>query len=44
VSASELALELVRLDTINPPGREAAAAELLAGLRQPADGHLGCGV
>ncbi|HET6505364.1 MAG TPA: M20/M25/M40 family metallo-hydrolase [Baekduia sp.] len=28
--AVDLALELVRLDTINPPGREAAAAELLA--------------
>jgi succinyl-diaminopimelate desuccinylase len=30
MTASELALELVRLDTINPPGREAPAADLLA--------------
>jgi succinyl-diaminopimelate desuccinylase len=27
----DLALELVRLDTVNPPGREAPAADLLAG-------------
>ena len=31
MDAVDLALELVRLDTINPPGRESAAAELLAG-------------
>jgi succinyl-diaminopimelate desuccinylase len=30
MSASDLALELVRLDTINPPGRESAAASVLA--------------
>ena len=30
-AALDLALELVRLDTINPPGNEAPAAELLAG-------------
>jgi succinyl-diaminopimelate desuccinylase len=29
--AVDLALELIRLDTINPPGREAAAADLLSG-------------
>ena len=29
--AVDLALELVHLDTVNPPGREAAAAALLAG-------------
>jgi succinyl-diaminopimelate desuccinylase len=29
MTAVDLALELVRLDTINPPGREAVAAELL---------------
>jgi succinyl-diaminopimelate desuccinylase len=29
-SATDLALELIRLDTINPPGREEAAADLLA--------------
>jgi succinyl-diaminopimelate desuccinylase len=28
--AVDLALELVRLDTVNPPGREEAAASLLA--------------
>jgi succinyl-diaminopimelate desuccinylase len=30
MSATDLALELIRLDTINPPGREAAAADVLA--------------
>ena len=30
MSAIDLALELVRLDTVNPPGREEAAASLLA--------------
>jgi succinyl-diaminopimelate desuccinylase len=29
--AVDLALELIRLDTVNPPGREAAAADLLSG-------------
>ncbi|HWM07770.1 MAG TPA: M20 family metallopeptidase [Solirubrobacteraceae bacterium] len=31
MSAVDLALDLVRLDTVNPPGREQAAADLLAG-------------
>jgi succinyl-diaminopimelate desuccinylase len=30
MTAVDLALELVRLDTVNPPGREAAAASLLS--------------
>jgi succinyl-diaminopimelate desuccinylase len=31
VSALDLALELVRLDTVNPPGNETPAADLIAG-------------
>jgi len=31
VSALDLALELVRLDTVNPPGNESVAAELVSG-------------
>jgi succinyl-diaminopimelate desuccinylase len=31
MTAVDLALELVRLDTVNPPGREEPAADLLAG-------------